>query len=67
LGTRAIVVCALLFGISHLHISYLFALAALVPGLFWGWLFSRRPNLVGVWLSHVCVGTYVFFILGINL
>lgn len=64
--TRAIVVCALLFSISHLHISYSFALAALIPGLFWGWLFSRQPNLAGVWLSHVAVGSYVFFVLGIN-
>lgn len=62
--TRAILVCALLFAISHLHISYLFALLALVPGVFWGWLYSRRPNLVGVSLSHVVVGGYVFFILG---
>lgn len=62
--TRAILVCALLFAISHLHISYLFALLALVPGLFWGWLYSRRPNLVGVSLSHLVVGGYVFFILG---
>lgn len=64
--TRAIVVCALLFAISHLHISYLFAVLALVPGLFWGWLYSRRPNLVGVSLSHLVVGGYLFFILGIR-
>ncbi len=64
--TRAIVVCALLFSISHLHISYLFSLLAIVPGLFWGWLYSRRPNLVGVSLSHIIVGCYVFFILGIT-
>lgn len=65
--TRAITVCALLFAISHLHISYLFAVLALVPGLFWGWLYSRRPNLVGVSLSHLAAGGYLFFILGIHI
>ncbi len=64
--TRAIVVCALLFSISHLHISYLFALVAIVPGLFWGWLYSRRPNLLGVSLSHIVVGGYAFFVLGVT-
>ena len=62
---RAIVVCALLFSISHLHISYLFALVAIIPGLFWGWLYSRRPNLLGVSLSHIVVGGYAFFVLGV--
>jgi membrane protease YdiL (CAAX protease family) len=50
---------------THLHMSFLFATLAFLPGLFWGWLFSRRRNLVGVTLSHAVVGGYVFFILGV--
>lgn len=63
---RAIVVCALLFAVSHLHTSLLFSLVVLVPGLVWGWSFSRYRNLAGVVLSHIVVGLYVFFVLGVR-
>lgn len=64
---NAIVLSALLFSVTHLHMSFLFATLAFLPGLFWGWLFSRRRNLAGVTLSHVVVGGFVFFILGVRL
>jgi len=37
---------------------------AFIPGVFWGYLYARRPNLLGVSLSHTAVGAYVFFVLG---
>ncbi len=61
---HAILVSALLFSVCHLHLSFLFAAVAFVPGLYWGWLFSRQRNLVGVVVSHQVVGAYVFFVLG---
>jgi membrane protease YdiL (CAAX protease family) len=61
---RAVVVSALIFAVNHLHLSFAFALAAFLPGLYWGWLFARRRNLLGPTLSHIVVGSYVFFILG---
>jgi CRP-like cAMP-binding protein len=64
---RAIFAAAVLFSSNHLHISFLFAMIALLPGLFWGWMFSRRPHLLGVALSHFFVGGFVFFVLGISL
>lgn len=60
-------VCALMFSMNHLHMSFVFAAAAFVPGLFWGWLFARRRNLVGPVLSHFVVGAFVFFVLGVSL
>jgi membrane protease YdiL (CAAX protease family) len=63
--TRAVVVSALLFGVNHLHLSFAFAAAAFVPGLFWGWLFARHRNLIGPTLSHIVVGCYVFFVMGV--
>lgn len=62
---RSIAVCALLFSVSHLHISLGFALTTLVPGVFWGWLYHRHRNLIGPAVSHVVVGGYVFFVLGV--
>ncbi len=63
---RAIGVCALVFATNHLHMSALFAAVVLLPGILWGWMFARRRNLAGVILSHVVVGAYVFFVLGVN-
>jgi CRP-like cAMP-binding protein len=64
---QAVVITALIFAMTHLHMSFLFAALAFVPGLFWGWLFARRPNLLGVTVSHVLVGGYVFFIMGVSI
>jgi membrane protease YdiL (CAAX protease family) len=63
---QAVAVCALVFATNHLHMSALFAAVALLPGLVWGWMFDRKRNLVGVVLSHAAVGTWVFFLLGVN-
>jgi len=63
----ALVACALMFAVNHLHISFAFAAFAFVPGLFWGFLFARRRHLVGPVLSHFAVGAFVFFILGVSL
>jgi membrane protease YdiL (CAAX protease family) len=60
-------VCALMFAINHLHMSFVFASLAFVPGIFWGWLFWRRRNLIGPVLSHFVVGAFVFFVLGVSL
>lgn len=64
---RAVFVAALVFSVNHVHMSFLFAVLAFLPGLYWGWMFSRQRNLVGVTLSHVAVGAYVFFLLGVSL
>lgn len=60
-------VCALMFAVNHLHMSFVFAAFAFVPGLFWGWLFSRRRHLIGPVVSHFVVGAFVFFVLGVSL
>lgn len=62
-----LLVCALMFAVNHLHMSFVFAAFAFLPGLFWGWLFSRRRHLIGPVLSHFAVGAFVFFVLGVSL
>lgn len=64
---RAILVAALCFSVNHMHLSFLFACLAFLPGVFWGWLFYRRRNIIGPTLSHLIVGGYVFFVLGTHL
>jgi len=62
-----LLVCALMFAVNHLHMSFVFAAFAFVPGIFWGWLFSRRRHLIGPVFSHFVVGAFVFFVLGVSL
>ncbi len=62
-----IVAAALMFSVNHLHMSFIFAAMAFIPGLFWGWMFHRRRHLLGVTLSHFAIGAFVFFVLGVRL
>ncbi|WP_096200594.1 CPBP family glutamic-type intramembrane protease [Bacillus sp. FJAT-45350] len=60
----SIILSNLLFAMAHSHIGTLFALAAFIPGLFWGWMYSRQKSLIGVCVSHMLIGIWVLFILG---
>ncbi len=62
-----IVAAALMFSVNHLHMSFIFAAMAFIPGLFWGWMFHRKRHLLGVTLSHFAIGAFVFFVLGVRL
>jgi hypothetical protein len=42
-----------------------YAVVALVPSVFWGIMFARQKTLVGVSVSHVLIGLYVAFLLGV--
>lgn len=62
----AILVSNLLFAAMHTHIGFWFAVAAFVPGLFWGWLFSRQRSLVGAAVSHTLIGVWALYIVGVQ-
>lgn len=62
----SILVSSLVFAAAHVHISLTFALAAFIPGLFWGWLFARTRSLFAVSLSHILVGGAAIFLFGIE-
>ncbi|MBT5161550.1 MAG: CPBP family intramembrane metalloprotease [Alphaproteobacteria bacterium] len=54
----------LIFAMAHSHLRLSFALAAFVPGLLWGWLYSRHGTLVAPCVSHIMVGVYTLFVIG---
>lgn len=60
----AIFISNLLFSMAHVHISLSLAAAVFIPGLFWGWLYSRHKTLLGVSVSHLIIGGWAFFVLG---
>jgi CRP-like cAMP-binding protein len=62
---RAIVITTILFSASHLHVSTSYSLIVAVPSIFWGVLYARQGTLVGVSISHILVGWWVAFVLGV--
>ena len=58
----SIFMSTLLFSATHLHTSAIFAALAFPVGLFWGWLYSRNPTLVGVIFSHLVIGIWAVFV-----
>jgi membrane protease YdiL (CAAX protease family) len=62
----AILTSNLIFAMMHLVLSAVLAILTFAIGLFWGWLYKRHGTLMGVVLSHVLTGFWVFFILGIH-
>lgn len=62
----AILASNFIFSLTHLHISFGLSAAVFLPGLFWGWLYARHRNLIGVIISHIMVGAWAFFIVGIS-
>jgi membrane protease YdiL (CAAX protease family) len=64
---RAIVVSNALFSATHVHLlNGLLGVIVFIPGLFWGWLYSRHQNLIGVSLSHIMIGWSTLFFLNIE-
>ena len=62
----SILVSNLVFAAAHSHISFTFALAAFVPGLFWGWIFARTNSLIAASASHFMIGGAGIFLFGIE-
>ncbi|MCW5633269.1 MAG: cyclic nucleotide-binding domain-containing protein [Rubrivivax sp.] len=58
----SIFMSTLLFSATHLHTNVEFALIVFPAGLFWGWLYSRYPTLVGVVASHLLIGIFAVFV-----
>jgi membrane protease YdiL (CAAX protease family) len=54
------------FAAVHTHVSVSFALMAFVPGVLWGWLYSRHPTVVGIAISHIVVGVWCGFVLNLH-
>ncbi|MEI6456428.1 MAG: type II CAAX endopeptidase family protein [bacterium] len=55
-GFLAIVVTSFLFGSLHVYSSFHLAIAAVLTGWLWGWMYNRQKSLVGVGLSHFLIG-----------
>ena len=63
----SVVLSTLLFSSTHLHVSLQLAALVFPLGLFWGWMYSRHPTLIGVSASHVFLGLFGLFVVGFPL
>ena len=63
---KAIIPSNALFAAVHAHMSIYFALGVFLPGLFWGWLYSRQTSLLGVCISHAIIGIFTIDVLGLK-
>jgi CRP-like cAMP-binding protein/membrane protease YdiL (CAAX protease family) len=63
---KAILISNLLFASAHSFIGFWFCVAAFVPGLFWGWMFAKQRSLVGVSISHIAIGVWAIFAVGVQ-
>lgn len=63
---QAIVLPNVLFGIVHFHLSMGLGAVVAITGLFWGWMYARQGTLVGVILSHLIIGGWALFIVGLE-
>jgi membrane protease YdiL (CAAX protease family) len=62
----SILVSNLVFAAAHSHISFAFAVAAFIPGLFWGSIFARTNSLLAASASHFMIGGAGIFLFGIE-
>ena len=62
----AIILSNLMFSTAHSHVNLTFAMLTFFPGLFWGWMYARQHSLLGASVSHMLVGVWIFFIVGID-
>lgn len=61
----SILLSNLIFSTMHSHVSLGFGLIAYLPGLLWGWLYARHRTLVGVTISHLLLGGWSLFVVGL--
>jgi CRP-like cAMP-binding protein len=61
---QAIILSNLIFAQSHLWLSVNFAIMVFFSGLFWGWMYNKQKDLVGVSVSHILIGCWVAFAIG---
>ncbi len=62
---NSILLSNLLFSTVHSHVNLTMALLVFLPGLFWGWMFHKQKSLIAVSISHILLGVYAIFVLGI--
>ena len=65
-GFFVVTLSTLFFCMIHDTISHALALLVFLPGLLWCWLYYLHRNFWPIVISHMIIGAYCFFVLGIT-
>jgi len=63
----AIIISNLIFSAAHVFLSEEIALAVFVMGIYFGWLYSRTYNLIGVIIAHCLIGIWGLSVVGVRI
>lgn len=61
----AIFVASLLFSVFHVQLGFYFVIFTFFLGLFWGWMYYKQKSLIGPIISHIMIGAWPGFEIGI--
>lgn len=61
----SIIIASILFATVHVHLGMIFVILVFFPSLFWGVLYARQQNLIGVSVSHILIGYWALFVLNV--
>lgn len=61
--TIPIVTSNVVFATTYFILSPLLAILVFFPGLYWGWLFARHHNLIGVCISHFLWAMSTYYVI----
>ena len=65
--TKAFIIATLIYALVHLwSFNFMLIMAALICGLFWGWIFLKFKSLVPVIISHAVWDVAIFVIIPIS-
>lgn len=59
------ILATLMFSSFHIMIDLKYAYLTIIPGLFWGYLFAKKKNLLAVAVSHILIGIVAIFMLNL--
>jgi CRP-like cAMP-binding protein len=61
-----VLLSTMLFCIAHIHVGIWYALLVFIPGLFWGIMYAHQRSLLGPSISHILIGWWILYGLGIE-
>jgi len=62
---KSIIVANVVFAALHVHLGPIFAAAAFISGLFWGWMYHVTGSYLAAASSHALVGVVLIFVFGL--
>lgn len=63
---KSIVLSNIIFSTIHYYLSVKYGLMVFLPGLLWGYLYAKQKTIVGSTISHMLIGVFAIYFLGVD-